>query len=92
MTRAKYPDNYWSVRVTAEKNAARKEARADRLEEAAWCGFLILYVIAAAVIMGLKELPHGTVAVPVWVAEVVFFAALAFSVWRYDRMDKSAHE
>lgn len=88
MIKPKYPQNHWSVRVAAEKQQARKQARADNLEEAAWVGFLVLYVIGAAVVFGFKELPHGAVAVPVWVGEVVVFTVAAFAVWRFDRMGR----
>lgn len=86
MVKPMYPDNYWSVRVAAEKEQARRAARLDRLEDAAWIGFLILYVFAAAALFALKELPHGAQAVPVWIGEVVFFTVTAVAAWRYERI------
>lgn len=90
MVKPMYPNNYWSVRVAAEKRQERKEARLHMLEEAGWVAFLAMYVVVAAVVFGFKELPHGEQAVPVWIGEVVFFTAAAFAVWRFDR--RSAKE
>lgn len=86
MVKSMYPGNYWSVRVAVEKRQERKEARLHTLEEAGWVAFLALYVVVAAVIFGFKELPHGVQAIPVWIGEVVYFTAIAFAAWRYDRM------
>lgn len=78
-----YPENYWSTRVHEERVAAEMAERERKREDGAWLCFLVLYVVIAAGIFAMKELPHGPQAIPVWLGEIVYFSLAAWAAWRY---------